>query len=122
MPYDPLLTMSALNLAVVSLHRITSSRDRLTLEREYTGIINNLRMGEINADPELTSLYQEIVRVIHRGRLRDELKSEIDNVYSQDKQKSIKDIILENFELNFDDNPLFCGILQDKGEGRITAG
>ena len=106
MPYDPLLTMSALNLAVVSLHRITSSRDRLTLEREYTGIINNLRMGEINADPELTSLYQEIVRVIHRGRLRDDLKSEIDAVYSQDKQKSIKDIISGNFAKSYSSNVL----------------
>ena len=31
--YDPLLTMSALNMAIVSLHRITSSGDRL---REMT--------------------------------------------------------------------------------------
>ena len=57
--YDPLLTMSALNMAVVSLHRITSSGDRLTLDREYTNIINNIRMGEINDDPELTGLYSE---------------------------------------------------------------
>ena len=31
--YDPLLTMSALNMAIVSLHRITSSGDRLILDR-----------------------------------------------------------------------------------------
>ena len=46
MEYDPLLTMTALNLAVVSQHRITSTGDRLTLDQEYTGIINNLRIGQ----------------------------------------------------------------------------
>ena len=55
--YDSLLTMAALNMAVVSLHRITSTKDRLILDQEYKNIINNLRMGEINADPELTELY-----------------------------------------------------------------
>lgn len=106
MMYDSLLTMSALNLAVVSLHRITSSMDRLTLEREYTSIINNLRMGEINADHELTSLYQEMVRVLHRGRLSDELRRGIDAVYSQDKQKSIKDIISGNVVKSYNSNVL----------------
>ena len=104
--YDPLLTMTALNLAVVSLHRITSAKDRLILDREYTGIINNLRMGEINADHELTSLYQEIVRVINMGRLRDELRTEIEAVYSLEKQKSIKDIISGNLARSFNSNAL----------------
>ena len=67
--YDPLLTMSALNMAIVSLHRITSSGDRLILDREYYNIINNLRMSEINPDPELTELYREIVRVIQKADL-----------------------------------------------------
>ena len=43
-------------MAVVSLH-LTSTKDRLILDQEYKNIINNLRMGEINADPELTELY-----------------------------------------------------------------
>ena len=72
--YDPLLTMAALNMAVVSLHRITSTQDRVILDREYKNIINNLRMGEIKADPELTDLYKDIVRVIHKGLLRDEVR------------------------------------------------
>lgn len=104
--YDPLLTMSALNMAVVSLHRITSSGDRLTLDREYTNIINNIRMGEINDDPELTGLYKEIVRVIHRGRLRDELRSEISESYSSQQKKSIREIITGNVLKSFNTNPL----------------
>ncbi|MBQ7155640.1 MAG: sel1 repeat family protein [Synergistaceae bacterium] len=104
--YDPLLTMSALNMAVVSLHRIKSAKDRVTLDSEYRNIINNLRMGEINADPELTSLYQEIVRIIHKGRLRDELRNEIEAVYSHQQKKSIKEIISGNFASSFSTTPL----------------
>ncbi|MBQ4402169.1 MAG: hypothetical protein II832_08395 [Synergistaceae bacterium] len=98
--------MSALNMAVVSLHRITSSGDRLVLDREYDSIINNLRMGEINADPELTSLYQEIVRVIHKGRLRDDIRATINKADSEKKHKSIKEIITVNVLKSFSTNPL----------------
>ena len=104
--YDPLLTMSALNMAIVSLHRITSSGDRLILDREYDTIINNLKMGEINPDPELTSLYQEIVRVIHKGRLRDDIRATINTASSERKHKSIKEIITGNVLKNFSTNPL----------------
>ncbi|MBQ6970893.1 MAG: SEL1-like repeat protein [Synergistaceae bacterium] len=104
--YDPLLTISALNMAVVSLHRITSSGDRLILDREYDSIINNLRMSEINADPELTELYQEIMRVIQSGRLRDEIRAEVESGYSVRKQRSIREIIRGNVLKSFSANPL----------------
>ncbi|MBQ3450075.1 MAG: hypothetical protein IJG34_09310, partial [Synergistaceae bacterium] len=104
--YDPLLTMSALNMAIVSLHRITSTRDRLILDREYKNIINNIRMGEINADSELTSLYQEIVRVIHRGRLRDNERKQIEDNFSMQKQKGIKEIISGNVFPSLSTSPL----------------
>ncbi len=104
--YDPLMTMAALNMAVVSLHRITSSGDRLILDREYTNIINNIRMGEINADPALTGLYQEIVRVIHGGRLRDDLRGELSVKHSSRQKKSIGEIIYGNALKSFKLNPL----------------
>ena len=106
MAYDPLLTMSALNLAVVSLHRITSAEDRVILDREYTSIINNLRMGEINADPELTGLYQEIVRVIQRGRLRDDERKAVKAGRYEHKQRSIREIISDNVLKTFSLNPM----------------
>ena len=104
--YDPLLTMTALNMAIVSLHRITSTKDRLILDQEYKNIINNLRMGEINADPELTGLYQEIVRVINNGRLRSDVREKIESSYSEEKRKSIKEIVSGKVLSNFDTNPL----------------
>ncbi|MBR0168502.1 MAG: ankyrin repeat domain-containing protein, partial [Synergistaceae bacterium] len=104
--YDPLLTMSALNMAIVSLHRITSSGDRLILDREYDSIINNLNMGEINADPELMTLYDKILKVIQKGRLRDDIREEINTADSQKKQKSIGQIISGNILKSFSTNPL----------------
>ena len=104
--YDPMLTMSALNMAIVSLHRIISTGDRVVLDREYDNIINNLRMGEINADPELTGLYQEIVRLIHRGRLRSEVLESIESSYTEQKQKNIAEIVTENILPSFSLNPL----------------
>ena len=106
MEYDPLVTMAALNMAIVSLHKITSTGDRVILDREYTGIINNLNMGEINADPELTSLYQEMMRVIRQGRLRDEVRAGIESEYSQQKQKSIKEIVSGSLGKTFSSNPV----------------
>ena len=108
MEYDPLVTMAALNMAVVSLHRITSTGDRVILDKEYTGIINNLRMGEINAGSELTGLYQGIVRVIQTGRLR------IESEYSQQKQKSIKEIVSGSLGKTFSTSPV-------KRLGRLAA-
>ncbi len=44
-------------MAIVSRHRITYLGDRLLLNREYDGIINNLKTDEINADKKLITLY-----------------------------------------------------------------
>ena len=104
--YDPLLTMTALNMAIVSLHKIISTKNRLVLNQEYNNIINNLRMGEIEADPELTNLYQEIVRVINKGRATDEAMQSIEANYSDVKKKSIYEIIVSNMGTTFNVNIL----------------
>ena len=104
--YDPLLTMSALNMAIVSLHRITSSGDRLILDREYEGIINNLKMAEINADRELMTLYDKILEVIQKGRLREDIRAAVKRDDSEKKHKSIKEIITGNVLKSFSFNPM----------------
>ena len=104
--YDPLLTMSALNMAIVSLHRITSSGDRLILDREYESIINNLQIAEINPDPELVELYLGIMRVIQKGRLRDDIRKKVKEADLQTKQKSVKEILTGNVIKSFHFNPV----------------
>ena len=76
--YDPQYTMLALNMAIVSVHRILSANDRLILNQEYQNIINNLSIGNIKSDPEITELYNKMINVIGKKRLReDELKQVI---------------------------------------------
>ncbi|MDR1650233.1 MAG: sel1 repeat family protein [Synergistaceae bacterium] len=69
-PYDPANTMSALNMAIVSVHRIISAEDRIVLDAEYKNIINNLKFGNIEDDPELRELYKELMDVIGGKALR----------------------------------------------------
>ena len=73
--YDPQHTMLALNMAIVSVHKILSTQDRLVLDQEYQNIINNLSIGSIQSDPEITELYQKLMDVSVKKRLNDsELK------------------------------------------------
>lgn len=62
--YDPLHTMLALNMVIVSVHRIIATEDRIVLDQEYQNIINNLNVGNIEPDLDLTSLYEELMDVI----------------------------------------------------------
>ncbi len=70
--YDPQHTMLALNMAIVSVHRILSAHDRLILNQEYQNIINNLSIGNIKSDPEITELYDKMIDVIGKKKLRDD--------------------------------------------------
>ena len=70
--YDPQHTMLALNMAIVSIHRILTTQDRIVLEQEYQNIINNLSLGNIESDYDLTTLYQDLMGLITRKRLREE--------------------------------------------------
>ena len=62
--YDPQHTVLALNMAVVSIQRILNTNDRAVLEMEYKNIISNLKLGNIEADPEIVSLYEEVMNTI----------------------------------------------------------
>ncbi len=62
--YDPQHTVLALNMAVVSIHRILSTNDRAILDTEYRNIISNLKLGSIESDNEIISLYQELMNAI----------------------------------------------------------
>lgn len=68
--YDPQHTMLALNMAIVSVHKILSAKDRIILDQEYQNIINNLSIGNIKSDPEITELYNKLIDIIGQKRLR----------------------------------------------------
>ena len=56
----------------MSVHRILTTGDRSVLEQEYQNIINNLSLGNIENDKDMTALYSDLTGIISRKRLRDE--------------------------------------------------
>lgn len=67
--YDPQHTMLALNMAIVSVHRILTTESRAVLEQEYSSIINNLSLGNIESDKAMTDLYRDMMSIISRKRI-----------------------------------------------------
>lgn len=59
-------------MAVVSVNRILTTKDRAVLEWEYDNIINRLAFGNIESDSEMVSLYQELMTFATGKRLRQE--------------------------------------------------
>ena len=99
-PYDPQHTMLALNMAVVSVHRILSTQDRIILDAEYQNIINNLSIGNIRSDPEITELYRKLLDVSHSKRLRQEESAEIKKRYDAQSTNRIKYALTEMSEIS----------------------
>lgn len=92
--YDPLLTVSALNMLIVSFHRIASSGDMFVLDSEYKNVIDNLNFNTIKPDPELTGLCQEILKVIDSGKHRYEVRQTMTNTNTDsEKPKSTWELI-----------------------------
>lgn len=95
--YDPQYTMLALNMAIVSVHRILSANDRLILNQEYQNIINNLSIGNIKSDPEITELYNKMITVIGKKKLRDEELKQVISHYDSRMQNRFAEA-MSNFD------------------------
>lgn len=67
-------TMYVLTMVLVSLNRIISSEDRITLEYEYVDIIDNLNIHRINIDLVLICLFEEVSQVISKRSLNYEIR------------------------------------------------
>lgn len=81
--------MLALNMAIVSINRILTTQDRIVLEQEYQDIINNLSLGNIESDYELTALYTEMMSYISSKRLRDEEAKRFNEKYIRRERAQI---------------------------------
>ena len=98
-PYDPQHTMLALNMAVVSVHRILSTKDRIILDAEYQNIINNLSIGNIRSDPEITEIYRKLLDVANNKRLRQDEAAELRKRYDAQSRSRIKEALSEMAEI-----------------------
>ena len=114
--YDPQHTMLVLNMAVVSVHRILSAQDRIILDAEYQNIINNLSIGNIRSDPEITELYRRLLDVSHSKRLRQYEAEEIRKRYDAQSSNRIKYALTEMAEIG-------RGVLAgDENAGKVFVG
>ena len=87
--YDPQHTMLALNMAIVSVHRILTTQSRAVLEQEYTNIINNLSLGNIASDKDMTALYRDLLAIISSKRAREEDSKRLKSYYDTAEQRLI---------------------------------
>lgn len=91
--YDPQHTMLALNMAIMSIHRIISTQDRIILDQEYNTIINKLALGNIESDYEMTGLYAELMNFITGKGLRQEEAKRFHERYDRREQRQIIDAL-----------------------------
>ena len=84
--YDPLNTMLTLNMAIVSIQRILSTEDRIVLDQEYQNIINNLSLGNIASDTELTNLFKNLMDFITEEILDQEESRRFQERYNRNEQ------------------------------------
>lgn len=91
--YDPQHTVLALNMAVVSVNRIISTQDRITLDYEYNNIINNLKLANIESDSEITELYQELLNTINKKILSKEDSKRLQENYNKWQKKQLSNAI-----------------------------
>ena len=87
--YDPQHTMLALNMAIVSVHRILTTESRAVLEQEYSNIINNLSLGNIESDNDMTELYRDMLSIISRKRISEEDSKRLKSYYSTAEQRRL---------------------------------
>ena len=90
-PYDPLYTMLALNVSIVSVTETIHYGDRLVLDQEYRNIVNNIRFADIEADEELVSLFQSLLSVLHDGLLRETEKEAFLRTYERKVKRTLVD-------------------------------
>ncbi len=87
--YDPQHTMLALNMAVVSVHKILTTESRAVLEQEYDNIISNIAQGNIASDPEMLALFLKLQDVISSRKLRAQDKKRIQDFYDMAEKRRI---------------------------------
>jgi TPR repeat protein len=115
--YDPTYTISALNMAVVSIHKIIAAEDRIVLDFEYKNIINNLNLGNIEDDPELKELYKTLLDAIGNKTLRQKEAARVTDRYDAREKNRFVNIL--SYAHTNDGNPWsFVGSLI---AGEVTA-
>ncbi len=87
--YDALNTLQALNGAIISIGKITSTRDRVIMTQEYEAILNNLNFGVIRDDFELIELNKKIMDTVTESLIDEQARARADQIYERKKDKAL---------------------------------
>lgn len=115
--YDPVNTVVALNMAVVSVKHMTASRDRIVLDQEYRSIINNLSLGDIASDGEIVKLYSRLLDTINTYRLTEEEGKVFQGVYDKQQHHALVSSLSKMWPVGGDLDSFFASLFS----GGITA-
>ena len=96
--YDPQHTMLALNMAIVSINRILTTKDRVVLEWEYDNIINRLAFGNIESDTEMLELHNALMDFINGKQLRQEDSQRLKESYARRQREAYYRSMSKGFE------------------------
>ena len=96
--YDHQHTVLALNMAVVSINRIIKTEDRAVLEWEYNNIIHGLAFGNIESNPEIIKLFQELANFINGKKLRQEDAKKLREFYEYRQKEAYYRAMHDLFE------------------------
>lgn len=83
--------MLALNMAIVSVHRVLSTADRIILDQEYQNIIENLNLSNIKSDKEIEELYLKLMDITSQRKLHDEERKTVERHYTLRMQNRLAD-------------------------------
>ena len=92
--YDPLNTMLALNMAIVSVNKVVTTQDRIVLDQEYNNIINNRRFGNVAYDSKLKKLYDRLLDTLARRKLNMEEAQRFQAVYDRGQKRALTSTIV----------------------------
>ena len=87
--YDPLYTMQALNMAIVTVHTIVSSGDRVVLTQEYDKIKDKLQLGNIKSDASIRRIYTTLMDAITEKKINQKTRSRLEAKYNRKEQKAM---------------------------------
>ena len=90
---DPEAQITALNMAVVSVRHITAARDRLVLDQEYSQIVNNLSLGDLDDAPEVMGVWTRLLDAISACRLSDEERQVFAGVYEHRQKNALNTVL-----------------------------
>ncbi len=105
-------TLLALNMAIVSLGRVTASGDRVVLDAECREIFANLKPGDLEKEPQIVSLYSRLLEAMSAHRLtEDELKT-VARIYDARQRRALSSA-LESLKVR--DLDIFFATLFSRG-------